>query len=205
MRYYKNLKLDNIVEKIDGIVYTEEWRPIEGYEGIYEISSFGRIKSLERLVKACWGSKQLIKSKIKKQSFDKDKYLDVRLNKEAVGVTKKVHRLVALYFIDNPDNKPQVNHKKGIKTDNRKWQLEWSTSKENHAHAFKKLGREGHHAVRGRYGMNPSSKPVICMTNAQIFPSARCASIKLKVLKKGVLDVCHGRIPNTRGYEFKFL
>ena len=111
---------------------TEEiWRPIEGYEGLYEVSSYGRVKSVDRYVKSKSNSYRLIKGKVLSGSITKYGY--VRCNIKVNGVLKGyfVHRLVAEAFIPNPDNLPQVNHKNEVKSDNCVDNLEWCDPKYN--------------------------------------------------------------------------
>ena len=124
MMHYLNLSLDNIESEI--------WIPITGYEGFYEISNMGRIKGIDRV--DCMG--QFRKTKISKQCFDKNKYLLISLSRDRIDKTFRVHRLVGFHFIPNPENKKEINHKKGIKTDNRASELEWSTNKENIHHSI---------------------------------------------------------------------
>lgn len=108
----------------------EEWRDVVGYEGRYQVSSMGRVKSLER--KDCLGRIQ--KERILKPGVNCGGYLKVGLR--AGGKTRMflVHRLVCQAFHENPDNKPQVNHLNEDKTDNRACNLEWCTRRENMNH-----------------------------------------------------------------------
>ena len=98
----------------------EIWRDIEGYEGLYQISNKGRVKSLK------WGKERILKPGITGSG-----YLKVLLCKNRMIKHIKIHRLVANAFIPNPENKPQVNHKDENKFNNSVNNLEWSTAKEN--------------------------------------------------------------------------
>lgn len=109
----------------------EEWRDIPGYEGLYQASSLGMIRSVERLVPGKKGFFKLMKSVVLKQTTAGRGYASVMLSKN--GVTKRwnVHRLIALTFIPNPNNLPEVNHKDENKTNNIWANLEWCDSKYN--------------------------------------------------------------------------
>lgn len=107
----------------------EQWKPIKNYEGMYEISNFGRVKSLKR--------KSNKKEFIRKLSTNVRKgYKCITLTKNSKRKTFTIHRLVALHFIPNPENKPQVNHKDGVKKNNYAWNFEWVTNAENRKHAM---------------------------------------------------------------------
>ena len=114
----------------------EVWKDIKGFEEIYQVSNFGRVKSLLRKRRNRNGY-FYIKEKILKQSINTYGYLQVCLYNNCERSVKRVHRLVAETFIPNPSNKPEVNHIDGNKTNNKIDNLEWVTSKENITHAFK--------------------------------------------------------------------
>ena len=109
---------------------TEQWKVIEGYEGLYEVSSFGRVKSLERHIHhGSYAYKR--KERMLKQFSDRDGYLRVNLSKEKKGKTVLVHRLVANAFIENKEKLPLVNHKDFNRTNNAVENLEWCSDKYN--------------------------------------------------------------------------
>ncbi|MEK6883483.1 MAG: NUMOD4 domain-containing protein [Nanoarchaeota archaeon] len=105
----------------------EIWMDIKEYEGMYQISSFGRVKSLDRID----NTNRHIKERILKPGKNNGGYFNVVLSKKNNMKTFKVHRLVALAFLPNTYNYPQVNHKNDIRTDNRLENLYWGTQKEN--------------------------------------------------------------------------
>ena len=86
----------------------EMWKDIEGYEGFYQVSNLGNVRSLDRYVKNRMSNKNIKRGKILKSCINKHGYLAVHLIKETKGQTKTVHRLVANAFIQNPENKPEV-------------------------------------------------------------------------------------------------
>lgn len=106
----------------------EVWKDINEYEGLYQVSNLGRIKSLKR---------NTAREKIMKPKENRDGYFIVNLCKNGNITTKKIHRLVAENFIPNPENKYSVNHINGIKKDNRIENLEWATASEQAKHAVK--------------------------------------------------------------------
>ena len=109
----------------------EIWKDIQGYEGLYQVSNYGRVRSLERVIMRLNGKPQHIKKKILMHVIDKYGYSIVHLRKNGKGKMKKLHRLVAETFIPNPQHLPQVNHKDENKTNNNVDNLEWCTPSYN--------------------------------------------------------------------------
>jgi hypothetical protein len=114
----------------------EIWKDIEGYEGLYQISNQGRIRSLERSVYHPITKIQKIPEKILKPDLRKG-YLAVSLCINGFKKSFLIHRIVAKHFVLNHFNKPEVNHLDGNKSNNYYLNLEWATSSENQIHAVK--------------------------------------------------------------------
>lgn len=133
----------------------EEWKDIKGYEGHYQVSNMGRIKSLPRTVQ--WTVKegqQTRRGFMLKPSTDKGGYKVVTLTLRRKRNNFTVHRLVGKTFIPNPENKPEINHKDGDPGNNKLSNLEWVTSQENSQHSWDFLGR-----------VNPRNIPIRCVTH----------------------------------------
>ena len=120
----------------------ENWKEVLGYEGLYLVSSYGRIKTIEKKVKHYKGGFSLLKEKILKSRLNRYGYERITLWKEGKMTTMSIHRLVLTSFIPNLINKPQINHINGIKTNNELKNLEWCTNKENINHADSSLLRD---------------------------------------------------------------
>lgn len=113
----------------------EIWKDVLGYEDFYQISNCGNIKSKDRVIYDSNGSLLRV-NKSKTMRFRFGVYKMIGLNKNKNQSQFLVHRLVALHFIPNPNNKSDVNHLDGDKYNNNDWNLEWNTSSENQKHAY---------------------------------------------------------------------
>lgn len=109
----------------------EIWKDIQGYEGLYQISNFGHVRSLKRFAKSKSHSKRTVNPRLLKGGLDVDGYHLVSLYKKGKKKTFKVHRLVAKAFIPNPNRYSQVNHKDENKHNNCVNNLEWCNCKYN--------------------------------------------------------------------------
>ena len=112
----------------------EEWKPVDGYEGLYEVSNRGRVRSLDRFTTGNRNRK--IKGKILRNCHNQLNYCIVQLCKDGVPKKTRVHRLVASAFIPNDEGKPYVNHIDGDPSNNDVSNLEWCTQAENIQHAY---------------------------------------------------------------------
>lgn len=109
----------------------ECWRWIPGYEGIYQVSTRGRVRSVDRWVTYSDGSKHLHEGRILKPARNKNGYFRVDLCRNDKHRNFSIHRLVAMAWIDNSEEKPEINHIDEDKSNNDVYNLEWSTAKEN--------------------------------------------------------------------------
>ncbi len=125
---------------------TEIWRPVFGYEDRYEVSNAGRVRTIERTGSRPGKQGRIFKvdQKIRTPAKGPRGYLSISLCKDGINKSFILHRIVAIAFLPNPECLPQVNHKNGIKHDNRIENLEWNTASQNVKHTFEVLGRVTH-------------------------------------------------------------
>lgn len=181
----------------------EVWKDIIGYDGFYQVSNLGRVRSTNRLVnnKPCVG--QILKTQI-----DKGGYLYVALSAHCFHKVYKVHRLVATAFIPNPENKPQVNHINGVKTDNRVENLEWNTAQENKIHSIVVLGYKS--KKKGKCGLDAGCKNIVLQIKdnkiiAEYYGTGD-ASHKTKICQSTISKCCRRckHYHTAGGYQWKY-
>lgn len=139
------------------------WAPISGYEGIYEVSDDGEVRSLDRSYTGKDGRSVPYKGRLINPGIGANGYKVVSLWKNGKGKTTYVHRLVAETFIPNPERKKTVNHKDGNRTNNNVSNLEWATYAENNLHEYRALGKKG-------YGRKLTDRQVVYIRSSKESP-----------------------------------
>jgi len=172
----------------------EIWKALPGGPGV-EVSTLGRVRTLDKMVRNRWGT-WLMKGRILKPASDRDGYLTVAVKVNDKFISKKVHRLTAQTFIPNPDSLPEINHKNCIRDDNRVSNLEWCN------HSYNAQYRE-------KFGISNTEsrgKPVfaINLTTLEVsrFRSQSEACRALGVFVTNINSVIKGKYNKTHGYWF---
>lgn len=182
----------------------ELWKDIQEYEGLYQISNLGRIKSLDKYIKGKGGSKRFIKGRLLNPTLTRG-YLGMCLCVNFSIKRFNIHRLVAQHFIPNPENKPQVNHINGIKIDNRVENLEWCTCQENIIHAFKnniQIRRKGKdNPLYGKSNPN-TSKKIIDIKTGKIFNSVKEAADYANIKRSTMSAMLINQNPNKTNLRY---
>ena len=178
----------------------EVWADIQGFEGYYQVSNLGRVRSLPRTVKMHRAGKTYDmhhNGRILRQSVRKDGYLLVQIFKDSKYFTCVVHRLVAKAFLDNPLNLPEVNHIDGDKKNNKVSNLEWCTRSRNIKHAFE-------HGLIDKRNMKCNRKSVR-RSDGVMFKSLTEAAAASDAYVSNISKCCHGELEHTAGYGFEFV
>ena len=186
----------------------EIWKDVPGWEGYYQASTLGRIRGVDRRI---WNGKGYFTKKgvILKHCYDKRGYPRVCFRRGDKPKVFTVHRLIALTFIPNPENKRTVNHKDGIKTNNFLDNLEWNTYSENTRHAVKNGLHKGNPSWKGKYGKDHNkSKEVIQISLIDGFEINRFGSIKeaerkTNISSQSISNVCLGKRNKAGGFKWR--
>lgn len=181
----------------------EIWKDIEGYEGRYQVSNYGDVKSCERHEILCDGRERTRKMRMLKPYTDKHGYKYVTLFKKGDAIKKKIHRLVGQAFIPNPEKLPCINHKDENPSNNHISNLEWCSVKYNNTYGSR-IQRMVEKKINGK-----KSKPVIQVTLkgevVNIYPSANEVKRQLGWDVGGVCHACNNDFPTYKGYVWRFI
>ena len=163
----------------------EEWKDIKGYEGKYQVSNLGRVYSFYK--KNCL-----------KPGKCKDGYLIVRLYKNGKGKPFYIHKLVALHFIPNPNNFPQINHRDENKSNNCVSNLEWCTRKYNmnYGTITQRVSESNKGISRNKGSKHPQARKVLCITTGKRFNCIKEATEYYNMksnTKSNIAKCCNGK------------
>lgn len=180
----------------------EIWKDISGYDGCYQISNFGNVRALDRCVIYPNGSKHIHKGHLLKLNKIKNGYVYTHLCKNNKVKAFRVHRLVALAFVPNPNKYPQVNHKDKKRDNNNAINLEWCTASQNQKHSVM-LGR--------KYSIKEAQE--LCKREISVykngvfvahFNSKKECCEKLGLTKDSVYRTLKGEYKQHKGFTFKY-
>jgi len=166
----------------------EIYKTIEGYEGYYQISNFGNIKSLQRLIKRNNGTDMILVEKVLKSNSNGVGYQIINLRKEGKRKSYLIHRLVAEEFLNNPEGLSQVNHIDKDSTNNRLDNLEWCTAKYNIKHSKDKTLYQ--YTLSGELVNEWESASTACEVSGFTAPN--------------ITNVCNGKLKHHKGYRFSY-
>lgn len=182
----------------------EEWKPIEGYEGLYEVSNYGRVRSLDRTLTINVPNKGVLtylrKGAYKKQNYHRDGYPMVTLSDNKKRKTFLVHRLVACAFVPNPNQLNEVNHIDENKSNNHSSNLEWVTRMQNihHGTGIDRMKKNTIHRWQ----------PVVQMTMDGSFvkrwDSIIHASKALHISHCCIVNACRGKYKYSHGFRWRY-
>lgn len=178
----------------------EVFKPILNYEEYYEISSFGRVVALSVKVKSRHKKGFRVKTeRLLKLELTNKGYHRVKLCKD--GKTKRtgVHQLIGLMFLENPLNKPAINHKNGKPLFNRLYNIEWATHSENELHSYRVLGKK--HYLSGLAGKIETTNKVIDTVSKEIFISIKAAAMSVNMSTSTLNRYLHGHRKNKTNFK----
>jgi len=208
------MKGDGFIPKQDKeeVRNPEEWRDVVGYEGRYQVSSWGRVKAMARHICSGFIMNGIVPEKMLKLRSNKNGRLTVSLTLNGMQKNKQVHRLVAMAFLTRPSEEyDQVNHKDENPQNNYVGNLEWCTSKYNANYGIHHLNnQEMHHIVeqRNRLSLYGAEKPVLCIDEdgcvIRRYKSLSAAARLLKLSSSHISACCKGKRLTVGGYRWAY-
>ena len=168
----------------------EIWKDVKDYEGLYQVSNLGSLKSNKGY---------------KKASVNQDGYYQTTLYKNGKKRNVLVHRIVAEAFLPNLNNKPTVNHKDGNKLNNKLDNLEWATNKEQTNHSINVLGNKSVISDKCRKRQKELHQRKVRRSDGVIFNSIKEASMGNDLVRRHISEVCKGKRKSTGGYSWEYV
>lgn len=168
------------------------WKDIDGYEGLYQVNNLGQVKSLRKNI--------LLSPSIKKNG-----YYQVVLQSNGFKKYISVHRLVAIAFLDNPKNHPQVNHIDENKSNNCVWNLEWCTAEYNTNYGTGMIRQVDKRKGKFILGDNKRARKCKCIETGIIYDCIKLASIDTNITEGNISRCCSGQRHTAGGFHWEYI
>lgn len=165
----------------------EIWKDVIGYEDLYQVSNHGNVKSFHKY----------LKGKLLKPGIDGSGYYHVIFCKNKKRKILKVHRLIAIHFVPNPDNKLEINHIDGDKSNNHVNNLEWCTRSENMKHAYNNGLNKNTRKAASMNNKKYHSKKVKCIETGIVYESTNEAERNTRINHSHISACCRGKLKSA--------
>lgn len=176
----------------------EEWKDIKGYEGLYQVSNLGRVRSVDHYANISNGNKRFVKGRILKQWKNCNGYMCIKIWNKDKRKSFVVHRLVAIAFIENPHRLPDINHKDEVKQNNVVANLEWCN------HSYNALYGSCQDRLRKYKQKQVDMINIETGKVIKTFESMKKAGAELNIHKEQISSVCRGLRKTAGGYFWRY-